>query len=228
MKQKTARRWTVLDLGAPSALPQKVSLGTASSMREYTYEELREQAGAGRDFELDWHCVTGWTYHKLGLWGLTMRQVMDLAQVEPGKHEYLVQRAENYSASVVCADINDGFLALGLVSDDGEQSFPLPFEHGGVRLVFPSLFGWKSVKWVREIEFTNTYEDGFWEKFGCHRRGRVAYEERWQEGAAGIIWPILVKIHGWWDACGLYTWTMTSGSIVLGTMVRTWRKVSHQ
>lgn len=54
-------------------------------------------------------------------------------------------------------DLKDAFLALGF-ADEGDERLPddlkiadfdiLPVEHGGIRLVFPSLYGWKSAKFL--------------------------------------------------------------------------------
>ena len=44
---------------------------------------------------------------------------------------------------------------------------PLTAEHGyPVRLVVPHLYAWKSVKWVRGIEFLAQDAPGFWEQNG--------------------------------------------------------------
>jgi DMSO/TMAO reductase YedYZ molybdopterin-dependent catalytic subunit len=58
---------------------------------------------------------------------------------------------------------------------------PLPAEHGfPVRLVVPHLYAWKSVKWVRGIEFLAEDKAGFWERGGYHMRGDPFREERFR------------------------------------------------
>jgi DMSO/TMAO reductase YedYZ molybdopterin-dependent catalytic subunit len=47
---------------------------------------------------------------------------------------------------------------------DGE---PLAPEHGApLRVVIPSCYAWKSVKWLRGIEFLGENRPGFWESYG--------------------------------------------------------------
>ena len=44
---------------------------------------------------------------------------------------------------------------------------PLPRPHGApVRLVIPEIYGYKSVKWVEQVQFETTPRDGFWEDHG--------------------------------------------------------------
>jgi len=83
----------------------------------------------------------------------------------------------------------DGFTANLALSDfdrpenlfatlhDGE---PLSAEHGWpLRLVVPHLYFWKSVKWVRGLEFLDHDAAGFWEQNGYHMRGDPWAEERY-------------------------------------------------
>jgi len=42
----------------------------------------------------------------------------------------------------------------------------------------PELYAWKSVKWVRGLEFMATDEPGFWEQNGYHIYGDPFKEQR--------------------------------------------------
>jgi DMSO/TMAO reductase YedYZ molybdopterin-dependent catalytic subunit len=62
-------------------------------------------------------------------------------------------------------------------------------EHGyPLRLVVPSRYAWKSVKWVRAIEYLTSDRRGFWEERGYHntadpwREQRYSYQEGPGEG----------------------------------------------
>jgi DMSO/TMAO reductase YedYZ molybdopterin-dependent catalytic subunit len=60
---------------------------------------------------------------------------------------------------------------------DGE---PLPTEHGGpVRAVVPSLYFWKSAKWLNGIELAAADRPGFWERYGYHNDADPWEEERY-------------------------------------------------
>ena len=44
---------------------------------------------------------------------------------------------------------------------------PLTRSHGApLRLVLPSMYGYKNVKWVRELRFDSVAAPGFWEQRG--------------------------------------------------------------
>lgn len=85
------------------------------------------------------------------------------------------------------ATARGGFLALSF--SDGS---PIPDDHGGPRIVLPHLFGWKSCKWLHSIEFLDDHRQGFWEKLGCHARGRVKLGERWAPRSKSL-WDALVS-----------------------------------
>jgi DMSO/TMAO reductase YedYZ molybdopterin-dependent catalytic subunit len=52
--------------------------------------------------------------------------------------------------------------------------------HGGpLRLVVPSRYAWKSVKWLRAVEFLREDRPGFWEARGFDGNADPWREERW-------------------------------------------------
>ena len=61
---------------------------------------------------------------------------------------------------------------------DGE---PLTPDHGApVRAILPGLYAWKSVKWLRGIEFREDDVPGFWEGYGYSNSADVWREERFE------------------------------------------------
>jgi DMSO/TMAO reductase YedYZ molybdopterin-dependent catalytic subunit len=62
------------------------------------------------------------------------------------------------------ASLHDVLLAYEM---DGK---PLPREHGApLRLVIPEMYGYKNVKWLRQISFVPRTADGYWEALGYDR-----------------------------------------------------------
>ena len=47
-----------------------------------------------------------------------------------------------------------------------------------MRLIVPHLYAWKSVKWVRGLEFPDHDAPGFWEQNGYHMYGDPFKEQR--------------------------------------------------
>lgn len=50
-----------------------------------------------------------------------------------------------------------------------------------LRLIVPHLYAWKSVKWVRGLEFLDQDQAGFWEQNGYHMYGDPFKEQRFSE-----------------------------------------------
>jgi DMSO/TMAO reductase YedYZ molybdopterin-dependent catalytic subunit len=47
---------------------------------------------------------------------------------------------------------------------------PLPSEHGApLRLIIPEMYGYKNVKWLKQISLVPTAEKGYWENLGYDR-----------------------------------------------------------
>lgn len=55
---------------------------------------------------------------------------------------------------------------------DPDHGYPL-------RLVVPHLYGWKSAKWLRGLEFMATNEPGYWEQRGYHVYGDPWRQQRY-------------------------------------------------
>lgn len=235
--QTAAKKWIVLDLGlrpspgAYSLEPSewKLTICTPSGNLAVLSMDDILALGVRQYAEQTWHCVTGWSALALTFEGVPLASVLahpkvlaSAGGVEP-QWTWLFQRAaDGYTVPVLREDAlgaeagADAFLAL---THAGE---PLPLEHGGPRLVFPALFGWKSAKWLTRIELAPSYSPGFWEKCGCHARGRVARNERFREGWSAAIWYWLAAAPGVYRRFGGYeVWifVIQSGGRVLGTIV---------
>ena len=124
---------------------------------------------------VDIHCVTSWS--KLGTrWeGVSVDTLLE--DVEPLGAYVMAHSYGGYTTNLPLEDLTDG-KAWVAYNYDGE---PLEPEHGGpARLLVPHLYLWKSAKWVRELEFMDYDEPGFWESLGYHDRGDPWREQRYQ------------------------------------------------
>ena len=126
---------------------------------------------------VDYHCVTRWS--RLGdEWeGVPVKELLKLAGP---KGSFLMLRSSyaDYSANVPMSYINDDCLvALGW------NGKPLEPKHGGpVRAFIPTLYFWKSCKWLDGVEVMAADRPGFWELRGYNMRGDYWKEERYWEG----------------------------------------------
>jgi DMSO/TMAO reductase YedYZ molybdopterin-dependent catalytic subunit len=127
------------------------------------------------EIKADFHCVTRWSKFD-NLWeGVAFSEVVRRALPRPEAHYVMVHGENGYTAN---APLND-LMRLEVVfaaKHNGENLTP---EHGWpLRLIVPHLYAWKSVKWVRGLEFMEHDRPGFWEQNGYHIYGGPWKEQR--------------------------------------------------
>jgi DMSO/TMAO reductase YedYZ molybdopterin-dependent catalytic subunit len=159
--------WRIYTVAAtmPTFDPQTWRLridGLVRSPVELSYDQLRALPKATQ--VSDFHCVTGWTVGGVHWGGVRFHDLLALAQPLPQ-----ARAAHFVSAEVPYED----YLALDQVSlpnvmlayeMDGQ---PLPREHGApVRVVIPEMYGYKNVKWVKQITLVSHQANGYWEQLG--------------------------------------------------------------
>ena len=126
----------------------------------------------------DMHCVTRWSRFDNDWEGVAFREVLGRVKLKTGAAYVLVHAEQGFTANVPLADL-DREEVLFATHHDGE---PLSGEHGyPLRLIVPHLYAWKSVKWVRGIEFLDHDAPGFWEQNGYHMYGDPWREQRFGE-----------------------------------------------
>jgi DMSO/TMAO reductase YedYZ molybdopterin-dependent catalytic subunit len=140
----------------------------------FSFEELRVLPAV--EVVTDIHCVTKWSKFDTGWKGVRVRDVLERAEVTPEVTTLVAHAESGYTANLPLADVlrDDALLAWGF---DGSDLAP---EHGGpLRLVVPSLYFWKSAKWLRGLELVDHDEPGFWERNGYHNDADPWREQRY-------------------------------------------------
>ncbi|MCU1308609.1 MAG: sulfite oxidase-like oxidoreductase [Acidobacteriaceae bacterium] len=123
----------------------------------------------------DFHCVTRWSRFDNAWTGVSFREVMKLARPKPEAEFVLVHGEQGYTANVPLADLDRENVLFATHHDRK----PLEPDHGyPLRLIVPHLYAWKSVKWVRGLEFLDRDVAGFWEQNGYHMYGDPFKEQR--------------------------------------------------
>ncbi len=123
----------------------------------------------------DFHCVTRWSRFDNRWNGVAVRELLARVRPKPEAAYVLVHAEQGFTANVPLADLDREEVLLA-THHDGE---PLTGEHGyPLRLIVPHLYAWKSVKWVRGLEFLDHDTPGFWEQNGYHMRGDPWQEQR--------------------------------------------------
>ena len=142
---------------------------------ELTWQQLLELPCARivRDF----HCVTTWSVKDVVWEGVRTRDILDRVLPSANVSWVLAHGRDGYTTSVPFDAFGHPDSLLAYRMNDA----PLPMEHGGpLRLVIPSLYAWKSAKYVNRLEFAAQMKRGFWEERGYHDRGDPWLEERFR------------------------------------------------
>jgi len=129
---------------------------------ELSYADVlaRPQTRLVRDFQ----CVTGWRVHDVPWTGVLLSALLDEAGVQPSARALRFHSFDGtYTESLTLRQARRPDVLVAHAMDDKELSR----EHGGpVRLYVAPMYGYKSCKWLAEIEVTDRVERGYWEVRG--------------------------------------------------------------
>jgi DMSO/TMAO reductase YedYZ molybdopterin-dependent catalytic subunit len=175
--QVATLKWPVLHYGAvprfdPKHWDLRVS-GLVDQPLRWTWEEFNKLPRI--HVTSDFHCVTRWSRFD-NLWeGVGFRELLSRVKPKPEATHVLVHAEQGFTANVPLPDLDRDNVLLA-THHDGQ---PLTPEHGyPLRLIVPHLYAWKSVKWVRALEFLDRDVAGFWEQNGYHMYGDPWKEQR--------------------------------------------------
>ena len=175
--QHLTRDWPVLDLGLmPHISRERWRLDVYGAVEHpifWTFAEFTAQPQT--QFLSDIHCVTTWSRYDNRWEGLATRDLLMACQPRDEARFVVLHSHDGYTTNLPIED----FAAEDALLAHSWSGQPLTQEHGGpVRLVVPHLYAWKSVKWVRGIEFLDHDVPGFWERNGYHMYGDPFKEQR--------------------------------------------------
>ncbi len=135
----------------------------------------------------DFHCVTKFTVLGITWAGVPAAEIIRSVPPAPAATHVMVWADYGYGANLPL----EVFAAPDTLLATHRDGAELSAEHGHpVRLVVPARYGWKSVKWVRAMEYMVGDRRGFWEERGYHncadpwREQRYSYQELPGEGPA--------------------------------------------
>jgi len=181
--------WPVLHYGpVPAFHPDAWDLrvhGATASGREHRWSWAELGALPRRRVVADFHCVTKFTVRGIAWEGIGAGELLRAAPPDGAVTHVMVWADFGYSANLSIEDFAADETLLAIRRDGAELS---P-EHGyPLRLAVPSRYAWKSVKWIRAVEYLTRDRRGFWEERGYHntadpwREQRYSYQELPGEG----------------------------------------------
>lgn len=176
--QRLVTDWPVLDLGTqPVIVPDAFRLDIDGAVaRPLRLDWTGLTALPATESVSDIHCVTQWSRYDNRWTGVAAATL--IAAVAPKDEAAFVifHAADGYTTNIA----RERFVRPDSLLAYRWNGAPIPPEHGGpARMVIPSLYFWKSAKWVRRIEFALTDRPGFWERRGYHNQGDPWAEERY-------------------------------------------------
>jgi DMSO/TMAO reductase YedYZ molybdopterin-dependent catalytic subunit len=176
--QSLTLKWPVLHAGTVPRFDPKTwdfrVTGLVEEPLRFTWDEFLHLPMTA--LTADMHCVTRWSRFDVRWEGVLFSELLKRIRVKAPAKYVMVLAEQGYTSNLPLADLLRPTTLFAL-KHSGE---PLPADHGyPVRLVVPNLYAWKSVKWVRGLEFMDHDEPGFWEQNGYNMYGDPFKEERY-------------------------------------------------
>jgi len=113
----------------------------------------------------DLHGATGWSARGLRWEGVPLSAIVEACAPRERARFLIARDRDGYCASLPLEALDPQAVLLATALD----GVPLSAAHGApLRLVVPERYAWKSVKWLRRLEFLAQDEPGFWERRGAH------------------------------------------------------------
>ncbi|WP_347549752.1 sulfite oxidase-like oxidoreductase [Pseudalkalibacillus hwajinpoensis] len=147
--------------------------GEVEKSSRLTYEKIL--ALPQKQITCDIHCVTRWSRFDNTFEGVLFKDLIRELGIVPKSEHIMLHGDHDYTTNIHISDVmgDDVILAHSI---DGKK---LTEKHGWpLRLIVPHLYFWKSIKWIRGIEFIKEDKPGFWEQNGFHNHADPFVEER--------------------------------------------------
>ena len=143
--------------------------GLVAQPATYRLDDLR--ALPRTEFTSDFHCVTGWVVPGVRWSGVSLAELLDLAQPSAQASAVRFRSFDGvYTESLGLEDARRSHVVVALEMLDG----PVSHEHGGpVRMYVDRQYGYKSTKWLEGIELTEGEVPGYWEHRGYDIDGTI-------------------------------------------------------
>jgi len=172
-------QFPILDLGFQPEFDPKTYrfqvTGLVDNPIDFSFDELINKFPE-TNLTADFHCVTRWSQYDIEWSGI---RYLDIEALVKPKNEakFIIQYGlDDYTTNAPITDFKSDniLLAYKLRGED------LPLEHGApLRMIIPSLYGWKGSKFLYKLEYVEKDKPGFWEVRGYSNHGDPWKEERY-------------------------------------------------
>lgn len=177
--QEVVDKWPILDLGQRPHVPKdqwSIEIkGAVARPLKFDWDAFH--ALPQSTINADIHCVTAWSLLDNEWEGVSSATLLDIVKPLPTTKHLIFHAHDGYRTNVPLARFAESKSLLAHTRNGEEISR----DHGGpIRPVIPSLYFWKSAKWVRQITFLENDVKGYWEALGYHNNGDPWKEERYE------------------------------------------------
>jgi DMSO/TMAO reductase YedYZ molybdopterin-dependent catalytic subunit len=108
--------------------------------------------------------VTGWRVRDCVWAGVRLRDLLDIAQPNARARFVTFYAGDGvYTDSLTWQQARSDHALMAWILNG---QFLAPEQGQPLRLIFPDMYGYKNVKWVRRIEVKSVRDLGFWEQNG--------------------------------------------------------------
>lgn len=178
--QYQVNKWPVLTVGADP----KINLdnwefkitGEVENPITLNWEEFLKLPAI--EITLDIHCVTTWSLLGSTWKGVQFKYFLDLVKPKTDA-TYALQKSSdsiNYTTGTYITNLYNDQTILAYEYNHE----PIETKHGGpLRMIMPTMYLYKSAKWLKEIEFLNEQQLGFWEERGYSELADPINEKRY-------------------------------------------------
>ncbi|WP_019119987.1 molybdopterin-dependent oxidoreductase [Brevibacillus massiliensis] len=145
--------------------------GLVEQKRDFTFAELTSLPS--HVIVSDFHCSTGWSVTQVKWKGVPFSSLLELVNPEAaGTYVKMYSADRMYTETYELSQLLQQNVLLAYELDDKPL---LPQQGAPLRLVHPDMYGYKSIKWLSRIEFTQQRGLGYWEeKEGYDLNGYIA------------------------------------------------------
>ena len=154
--------------------------GATNGRKLIPYDELL--AVADQQLTADIHCVTGWSQFDATFTGVSLQSLLERFAIQPTRSAQYVRfvahsNREHDTSLPLAVALAESWLVHSV---HGEWLTP---EHGyPLRVVTPGRYFYKSLKWVRRIEFLEEDRPGFWERTSAYHNNADPWQQQRFEG----------------------------------------------
>ncbi|EMI23953.1 oxidoreductase molybdopterin binding protein [Rhodopirellula europaea SH398] len=174
-------RWPIVGERHPGDVDSPWSLeicGCVASSPTFSLDEIRAMPQVTR--QIDVHCVTRWSKPAMSFTGVRLRDLLHDSEApiwtdEANFVSFVARSERNHSTSLPLSEV----LELDPIIALQAEGKPLATENGGpMRMVVPGKYFYKSVKWIRRIEFLKEERLGYWESEAGYHNGADPWREQ--------------------------------------------------